>query len=297
MYLKKREAMKEVAIMTDDIATIAPEMAQKFGIRIIPYHVVIDGKDYLDTEIDMGRLYARLRRKENLPTTAPPNTREILDAYHELSQRAKAIIHISMTSVFTAQCQAATQAKEIASEELPSTTIEIIDSQTVGPGQLLITLEAAKAITQGKNIKEIIKLVNQMILKINLLDIRDTLFYLDKGGRIFEAKPWAEAEQASSFRTITEIDASTGGKTKPMARAKTKNQVMRKMVDIARERVGNKRLHAAISHANVPEQAEQLRKMVLSHFQCDELYVNEVPATIAVHNGEGLIEFGFYGSD
>ncbi|GAG96263.1 unnamed protein product [marine sediment metagenome] len=31
--------------------------------------------------------------------------------------------------------------------------------------------------------------------------------------------------------------------------------------------------------------------------QCDELYVNEASAATAVHNGEGLIEFGFYSSD
>jgi len=47
----------------------------------------------------------------------------------------------------------------------------------------------------------------------------------------------------------------------------------------------------------VPDQAEQLRKMVLSQFQCDELYVNEASAAAATHNGEGLVDFGFYGSD
>jgi len=36
---------------------------------------------------------------------------------------------------------------------------------------------------------------------------------------------------------------------------------------------------------------------VLSQLQCDELYVNEASAATAVHNGEGLIEFGFYSSD
>jgi len=94
--------MKKVAIMTDNIACIGPEMAQKFGIGIIPYHVVMDGKSYSDPEIDMERLYARLRKKENLPVTSAPNEKEILDAYRELSQRAKAIVHISMTFVFTA---------------------------------------------------------------------------------------------------------------------------------------------------------------------------------------------------
>ena len=288
--------MNKVAIMTDTIATIAPEMAQEFGITIVPYHVIMDSKTYSDTRIDMESFYARLRGKENLPTTAPPSTKEILDAYRELSERAKAIIHITMTSTFTAQCEAAMQAKEIASAELPVTTIEIIDSQTVGPGQLLITLQAAKAAAQGKNIKDVIKLVNHMIPVVNLFDARDTLFYLDKGGRIFEAKSWAEAESLNSFRSITEIDASTGGITKPIARAKTKRQIMEKLVDIAMKRVGNGRLHAAIAHINVPDQAEQFTEMVLSQFQCDELYVNEASATTAVHNGEGLIEFGFYSS-
>ena len=94
-----------------------------------------------------------------------------------------------------------------------------------------------------------------------------------------------------------EIDASTGGVTKPVARARTKTQVISKMVDLAKERVGDKKLHVAIGHTNVPAQAEQLREMVLSQFQCEEIYVTELMGATAVMNGEGLVEFGFYGSD
>ncbi len=56
-------------------------------------------------------------------------------------------------------------------------------------------------------------------------------------------------------------------------------------------------MHAAIAHANAPKEAEQLRQMVLSQLQCDEFYVVDVPPVAAVHNGQGLIEFGFYVSD
>ena len=81
-----------------------------------------------------------------------------------------------------------------------------------------------------------------MIPKMNQLSTRDTLFYFDRLGRIFEAKSWAEAESKTSFRAILEIDASTGGITKPVARAKTKAQIMEKMVEITKERVGDKRM-------------------------------------------------------
>ena len=56
--------MKKVAIMADSLAAIPQEVVQQYDIRIIPLHVIIDGKDYLDTEVDMGKLYARLKEKK-----------------------------------------------------------------------------------------------------------------------------------------------------------------------------------------------------------------------------------------
>jgi len=289
--------MSKVAVMTDTIASVPHEIAKEYGIKVIPFHVVMDGKSSLETKIDMDQLYARLKERENLPTTSAPSPGEFLKAYQELSRRAEAILHISMASSFSMAYGAAIEAKELARERLPKTAIEVVDSKTVESSELLIVLEAAKAARQGKNFNEIIQIVNNMIPRMNQLSARDTLFYLDRLGRIFEAKSWAEAESKTGFRAIVEIDASTGGVTKPVARAKTKGQIMKKMVDIAKERTGGKKLHAAIAHANAPKEAEQLRQMVLSQLQCDEFYVVDVPPVAAVHNGQGLIEFGFYVSD
>ncbi len=289
--------MNKAAIITDSVAAIPPEMAQKYGIVVAPLHVTMDGKDYLDTEIDMEKLYARLEEKENLPTTSAPTTGQLLQAYQELSQNAEAILVITLTSVFSATYGAAIQAREMAREKLPQTVIEVVDSRTVAAAQLLIVLQTARAAAQGKSLQEVTKVANDMIHRVNDLSTRDTLFYLDKGGRVFEARSWAEAESQSSFRAMVEIDASTGGKTKPVARAKTKTQIMNKMVDIVKERVKGKKLHAAIVHTNVPDQAEQLRKTVLSQCQCDEFYVTEALGATAVHNGRGFIDFAFYSSD
>lgn len=289
--------MRKVAIMTDSVASVPYELAQKYDILVIPFHIIMDGKSHLETKIDVDQLYARLKEKENLPTTSAPSPGEFLKAYQELSRRAEAILHISMTSSFTMAYGAAIEAKELARERLPKTAIEIVNSKTVESSKLLIVLEAARAARQGKNLNEVIQIVNNMIPRINQLSTRDTLFYLDRLGRIFEAKSWAEAESKTSFRAIVEIDASTGGVTKPVARAKTKTQIMQRMVDIAKERIGNKKVHAAIVHTNVPEEAEQLKEMLLSQCHCDGLYINEAAPATAFHNGEGLISFGFYGSD
>ena len=289
--------MNQVDIMTDTATSMPQEMAKEYGIEVIPVYVVMDGKSYDETEIDMDELYARLKQRENIPTVSFPSTGEFLEAYKRISQRAESILYISAGSRFSGLCGAAIEAKELAQEKLPRTRIEIVDSQTLCCSELFIVLEAARAARQGKKLDEVIQIVNDMIPRMTELSARETLFYLDKGGRIFEAKSWAEAESEVTFRAILEADDSTGGVMKPVARAKTKTEIMQRMVDIAKERIGNKRLHAAIAHANVPDQAEHLKQKLLSSFQCDELYITEVLAAAAVHNGEGLIDFGFYGSD
>jgi DegV family protein with EDD domain len=286
--------MNKVAVITDTASNMALEIARKFDIKLIPFHVIMDGKDYLDTEVDMEDIYARLDKKENLPTTSFASPKEFLQAYQELSQNAETVIHISVTAGLSGGYDSALQAKEIAQKELPQTTIEVIDSHTAGSGLALIALAAAKAAKQGKNIEEVVQQVNYLIQQINHLTAPDTLFYLDEGGRICQAKSWAEAQQVSSFRAILEIAEGT---IKPVARVKTKTEILEKMVSIAKERVGNKKIHVAMTHNKALQQAEELRKMLLSQFHCEELHVFEGRALAVVHTGQGLIDFGFYGSD
>jgi len=140
--------MKKVAIMTDSVAAIPKEMAEKYGITAVPFHVIVDGKDYLDTTIDVKWLYARLKEKDNLPTTSFPSVGEFWQAYQSPAQSSEAILYISMTSAFTKGYEAAVGAREMAWERLPQTSIEIIDSQTVCSSEMLIVLEAARAARQ-----------------------------------------------------------------------------------------------------------------------------------------------------
>lgn len=285
--------MTKIAVVTDSIASIPVEIQKEYGITMIPFHVIMDGKDYLETEIEMDQIYSRLRKKENLPTTSFPSSGEFLQVYHELSQRAEAILHICLTAAFTRAYGAAVEAKEMAREKLPQTTIEIVDSRTVTAGELLVVLEVARAAAEGKSIKQVIEVANSLIPRVNLMETRDTLFFVDKGGRIFEAKSWAETELVGNFRAITECDSSTGGITKPLARAKTKTQVMEKMVDIAKERIGDRKCHVAIVHANVLDQVERLKEMIVRQLNCDEIHVGDASAMTAIHNGEGIISLGF----
>jgi len=284
--------VQKVAI-TSDSGSILPEKNREHGFTMIPCPVIMDGKAYLDTEIDMDKLYARLETKENLPTTSTANMGEFAQFFAEIGGKAEAILHICMSSVFSGHYNIALEGKKLAAEKLGGKRIEIVHSQCMGTGVALLAMEAARAASQGGDIDEILELVNELIPQASVLLARDTLFYQVEGGRIFEAQTWAEAESATSFRSITEADASTGGGLKPVARAKTVAQIMDKMVEITSERAGGNRLVGIIGHARVPERAQKLKEMLLSHVQFDELVVSEVSASVVVHGGIGIIDYSF----
>jgi len=90
--------MNKVAIMTDTISGIPPEMAEELSIKVIPLYIIMDGISYVETEVDKEQLYTRLSQKKNLPTTSSPTAAQYLQAYRELSQQAEAILHIHYTS-------------------------------------------------------------------------------------------------------------------------------------------------------------------------------------------------------
>ena len=92
--------MKKVVVSSDS-GTILPREAKKFGFSMIPVPIIIDGKTYLDTEVDMDNLYARLDAKENLPKTSTANIAEFAQFFTGSAKDAEAILHISMSSQFS----------------------------------------------------------------------------------------------------------------------------------------------------------------------------------------------------
>ncbi len=288
--------MRKVAIVADSPVTLTVEFIAENKITIVPFHVIADDKDYQDTEVDMDWLYSRLQDKANLPTTSCPSPGQFLQAFRECARKEQDIICITMTAAFTKGYQAALDATKLAQEEFPETRIELIDSRTAEAGEMILVIGLAEAVKEGKSFEDIVELANELKLKMNTLQTFDTLFYREKGGRIFKAKSWAKAEAVTSFKAIIEVDAAAGKLTKPIARAKTKNEILGKMVDITTERIGNKKLHAAIVHGDVPEQASRLEQMLLAKFNCEKIYINQALAVTAVHAGKGFISFGFYGS-
>ncbi|MFC1938597.1 DegV family protein [Chloroflexota bacterium] len=99
--------------MADTTVQMTQEMADAHNIRLIPLYVIIDGKSYPENEVDLAQFYALMPKwkEDGLPPTSAPSAGDFLEAYRELSQRAEAVLDISLSSKFSTTFNSAMQAK------------------------------------------------------------------------------------------------------------------------------------------------------------------------------------------
>jgi len=287
--------MKEVMVITDTLSCISSKLAEEHDVMVIPFHLIFDGKDYLDNTFDRGELIARLRSFNNLPTTAACSAGEILEAYRKASQRAKSILFIAISSNLSADYKGALQAKEIAKQELPGTAIEVVDSRTVISATLLLVLAAARAANQGKSLSQVAEIACQLSPRLTCITVPETLFFFERAGRSGGEPGVAKAP--IPIYPLLEMDAASGGIGKFLSKNRTKAKAIEALLEIVKEKSGGKKLHAAIGYTNNLEEAEALKKKLLSRFEVSELHPAEYSSAALVTGGPGAISLGFYSED
>jgi DegV family protein with EDD domain len=290
--------MNRVAVMADTVTAMPQEIADKYDITIVPMGIVIDGKLYRENEVNLPEYYQKLLQiteTEKLPTSSSISAGEFLEACRELSRKAEGIVYISHSVRLGASSKAALAAKERLQEELPNIKIEVIDTGTACGAQMLIALEAARAAAAAKSFAEVVEVAKNMIAKVKYIVLVDNLEYLSSGGRILDGRAWAEAKV--STKALLETDAAKGVVHAPLARYKTKAKAVQGLLEIMKERCRDKKLHVVIEHINVPDEAEELKKKVLSQFQIAELYVTQTLPLVGRHTGPGSLFLCWWSED
>lgn len=282
--------MGGIAVVTDSLANIPAELVEKYDIGVIPVLVIFGHETYRDG-IDMTpkEFYCRLRESEELPTTAVPSMGEFVKLYHRVGQEAEGIVSIHISSKLSATVEVA----EAASRTLPEIPIHVVDSYTGAMAQGFIVLEAARAAAEGAGLEEVAERAREMVPKVDLLATLDTLEYLHRGGRV----PAVAALVGSLLRIKPILYIAEDGAADVLEKPRTRAKAVRRILEITEERVGANPVHMAVIHADVPEEAEELKEEVDSRFNCVELYVTDFTPVIGTHSGPGVLGLTFWAEE
>jgi len=285
---------REVAIVTDTIACLPREEAERYHIREIPIKVIFGNRVYEDkVDLTADNFYSMLIQAKHLPTTAAPSPEHFLSAFRDSSREGKNIVCITLSRKLSSTYDSAKIAADMAREILSDVTIEVLDSRTAAAAEGFVVLAAARAAAMNKTLLEVIDTAKKVMSGVHLFAVIDTLKYLAKGGRVPRLAAWA-----GSLLDIKPIVFLKDGEAIPVARERTSLRAVHKMIEMTEKAViKGLPLHMAIMHAAEREKAEDLKRQISSLFNCAELFVTEFTPVMGAHTGPGLLGVSFYCGD
>jgi DegV family protein with EDD domain len=279
--------MSSIRIVTDSTADLNDDLYQKYNITIVPLKVIFGQQVYKDgVDIKPSQFYERLVSTDERATTSQPSPGEFLQTYQRLKEEgADSIISIHLSSGISGTFRAA----QIAQSMLPDQDITVIDSKNVCGGLGLIALAAAKAVEEGKGKEEIISLINDIINKMQVYFLVDTLEYLQRGGRISKTEAFV-----GSLLNIKPMIAVRDGILQPWSKIRGKNKGIKRIVHQAAEECGNEKVVCYLVHAHDERALEQLKNEVIPNLNIDELVICQIGSVIGCHTGPGAVGMAFY---
>ena len=283
---------KQVAVITDSVACLTREQAQRYAIGIVPLNIVYDGKAYKDwVDITPNEAYEFFLKNPNVFSTSTPTPVDFLQAYRKAAQQANNILCITLDTKLSTTNNTAIIAIDYAKKELPGVTIKVMDSRTATAAEGFIALAAAQAAEDSKSLTEVISVAEKMRDKVHALVLLDTIRHVYRSGRVPKI-----ASQIGSMLSLHPLLSVSGG-VNFIGVARNRENGIERLLRKTREKVGKKPVHMAVLHAYAPEEAEKLMKWVAAEFNCREIWISEFSPIMGYACGTGTLGLAFYTED
>jgi DegV family protein with EDD domain len=276
---------ENTAIVLDSTADF-PEAPERFtNWRVVPLYVLFGDESYRDyVDLTPDQFYARLRTSESLPTTSQPTPGDFLTTYEGLNSYERIYsLHLSAALSGTYQ-SARTAAQELGDK------VRVVDSESASAAIAMLGLAIQRRLDRGTTDDEIDELVRRFKEDAGLIFTVDTLEFLRRGGRIGRASAWAG--NLLHVKPILTIKREVV----PLKRVRGNQKAMQEFVsEFTSTSEDTSTLKVGIAHADAPQRAEQLKKMVHAERPHAEVeIVTTLGAVVGTHAGPGTVGFFWF---
>lgn len=169
---------KPVCITADSTCDLTQELLERFQVKTIPLHVLLGEESYLDgVDFTQEMIFQRYAKDKVLPRTAAISPQEFTDFFTPLVEAGYEVVFLCISSGLSGTYQNAV----IAAQDLPG--VYPVDSQQLTTGMGEMILAACGMRDKGMDAASIARAMEEMIPRVNVSFVLDTLEYMWKGGR------------------------------------------------------------------------------------------------------------------
>jgi DegV family protein with EDD domain len=282
-----------VRIVTDSTACIPPHLVDDLRIEVVPVHLILAGRTYVDSvTADTAEFYDLLRASDEQPTTAAPSPGMFLEAVRRAASAGDDVLCITVSKQFSAMYDSAREALRAAAGESPEIRASLLDSRNAAMAQGFVVLEAARAAAAGAPLDDALARAEAAIPRVTLLAMLDTLAYLARGGRVPRVAAWAT--ELLQLKPIVRFGA---GGIRLVARTRTRARALDRLVELLATACAGRRVRLAVHHADAAADAAYVLERARATVDVSEAYLTEFTQVMGVHTGPGLVGFAFLPED
>jgi DegV family protein with EDD domain len=274
--------MSKVAFVSDTVSCLPPQLVKDYSIKVVPTNLIINGKSYRDG-IDMSNddFWKQFDSMQSF-TTAAATPGDFVNSMQEAAKEADNIICTVVSRALSANFKTAEQARSILLETNSSLKIEILDSRTAIGAQGFMIIEGARAAQSGKNMDEVLQVMQGLAERVKWINAMETTKYLIKIGRAPKTIP---TEVFLQVKPIICMLHNTGV-VEDGGVARSKEESFQKMVDMIGQNTDlSKPLHIMVHHTNSMADGQKLGAMVKSKYNPVEMYYTPYTALLSGTTG------------
>lgn len=233
--------MSKIKIMCTSTGCIdyAPERYQQLGIEILRIHVIYGGKEYKEgLDLDPVAFYQYLETledpKKNLPSTAMPDTEDIMDSFERAIEEGyeEAIVYAISSYLGGTYNKICLVAKEFEGR----LKIHVVDTKITCFGEGFLAVRAAEFAAKGMTSEQILKETKWMMDRQVFLGVDGKLDYLIYNGRLKGGK--ALMGQILNFCPVLTFNKE--GECVALESVRTQKKALARSCELIKEKIGDR---------------------------------------------------------
>ena len=213
-----------IRVFVDSGSSIKQVEKKKYNVEIIPLKILIKDKEYSDgIDLSMDFFYSMLIDEKIFPKTSLPSLEETEKRVMEYVRQGDDVIFLPISSGISGTCQ--TLRMMFADEP----KVRVIDTKSAVGGIRLLVEEINKY--RDKDVDFVEKKLLELIPRIRIVAIPETLEYLHRGGRL--SKTAYVAGSLAQVKPLISFDPE--GHVKVMSKAIGLKRAMQMLVSFLEE--------------------------------------------------------------
>jgi DegV family protein with EDD domain len=270
-----------VRIVTDSTCDLAQETVDSLGITVIPLHIQMGDRSYLDgVDITREEFYRWLPEFDPPPTTAAPGPEAMVAVYDALAAAgASQVLSIHISSSLSAVPDVA----RVAAGQTISVPVTVLDSRQLSLGTGFLVETAAREARRGASLPAILSKLEEQISRTHVFAALATMEFLRRSGRV--NTPMAGIGSLLQVKPILKM--YQGNSTSE--RVRTTRGAERRLLELLSERFPLERI--ALVHTHADDKARVLLARVAEELPPGEVPSVDITPVIGAHIGPGAVGF------